>query len=87
MFAGDELCYSELVELLEGRALALAEHGVSPGDRVALFAPNSREFYEASFVAAALGAILVPLNLRLSGHELRAVLEDSRPVLLLLGSA
>jgi fatty-acyl-CoA synthase len=87
VFAGDGQSYSELVDDLEACALALAGHGVSPGDRVAIFAPNSVEFFEASFVVAALGAVLVPLNLRLSGHELRAVLEDARPRLLLLGSA
>jgi acyl-CoA synthetase (AMP-forming)/AMP-acid ligase II len=83
VYADSDLDYARLVLELRERATSLAELGVTPGARVALFAPNSREFLEASFVVAALGAILVPLNLRLSSRELRGVLEDAQPVLVL----
>ena len=83
VFAGREVGYAELVERLRRLAGSLSGEGVKAGDRVALFAPNGIEFYEASFALAALGAILVPLNLRLSSRELRVILEDSAAVLLL----
>jgi acyl-CoA synthetase (AMP-forming)/AMP-acid ligase II len=70
---GVRLSFSELA----GRAHALAADGVKPGDRVALLLMNSAEFIESFFAIARLGAVIVPLNWRLTPEELRFILQDS----------
>lgn len=61
----------------------LAAHGVSPGDRVAILAQNRVEFIPLFFGCLRLGAVLVPLNWRLSAPELSRVLAHAEPSLLL----
>lgn len=51
--------------------------GLKRNDRVAILHENSHEFLEAYFAAVHLGAILVPLNFRLSTKELSMILNDS----------
>ena len=78
--------YTYLALNTRARALAamLAEaYGVRQGDRVAVLASNSPEYLDAFFACALLGAILVPLNWRLTIHELRTILADCAPTLLL----
>lgn len=53
----------------------LRRHGVGPGDRVAVLALNRGETLALLFACAELGAILLPLNWRLSPAELRAQVE------------
>ena len=56
--------------------------GIEPGDRVALWAPNSAEWVITSFAVYAVGAVLVPLNTRYRGEEAGHVLRTSRARLL-----
>jgi acyl-CoA synthetase (AMP-forming)/AMP-acid ligase II len=55
----------------------LTSLGVERNDRVAVLHENCHVFLEAYFAAAHLGAILVPLNYRLSPRELAMILNDS----------
>lgn len=82
----DSCSYSELHSRVRRRAAFFAARGVEPGTRLAAFASSGPEFFELHFVAAALGAILVPLNLRLAAFELRQILIDARPRFLFAGS-
>jgi fatty-acyl-CoA synthase len=50
---------------------------------VAVLAFNTPEYLDAFFACALLGAILVPLNWRLTAHELNSILNDCTPALLL----
>lgn len=59
----------------------LAERGVKPGDRVAILAQNRYEFLPLFFACIRLGAMLVPLNWRLSSRELALVLAHATPAL------
>ncbi|MBL8802927.1 MAG: long-chain-fatty-acid--CoA ligase [Planctomycetes bacterium] len=59
--------------------------GVRAGERVALLDHNSTPFLEAYFAAAQLGAVLAPLNTRLSHKELAFIVEDCGAELLLAG--
>jgi len=86
--SGARLSYRTLN--LRARALAawLAErHGVRQGDRVAALAANSPEYLDAFFACALLGAILTPLNWRLTPPELAGILRDCEPVALLCDEA
>jgi fatty-acyl-CoA synthase len=73
------------------RALALAarlgELGAVRDSRIALLADNRAEVLVASFAAARLGALLVPLNPRLAGPELAAILELAECQVLLADGA
>ena len=56
---------------------ALRRLGVGHGDRVAYLGVNAVEVFETFFATWLLGAIAVPLNYRLSGPEIRYMLDDS----------
>jgi fatty-acyl-CoA synthase len=70
------------------RTAAFLHHalGVGRGDRVAVLAYNCVEFLDLVFACAKLGAILQPLNWRLSPAELRALLVDAEPSVLVFGT-
>lgn len=81
---GEHYTYRALNTRARALATTLAEqHGIHPGDRVAVLALNSPEYLDALFACALLGATLVPLNWRLTVHELGIILTDCEPALLL----
>lgn len=63
------LTFSELVSRVRCAAGAFAEAGVSPGDRVAIWAPNSAEWIIAAFGLLTAGGTLVPVNTRFKEAE------------------
>jgi fatty-acyl-CoA synthase len=71
------LTYAELAERTTRYAGALRRLGVGRGDRVAYLGVNAVEVFETFFATWLLGAIAVPLNYRLSGAEIRYMLDDS----------
>ena len=71
------LTYSEVAAHADALARDLRSRGIRPGDRVAALLPNSHYFLSAYFAAAAVGAVLCPLNHRLAEGELDFILRDS----------
>jgi acyl-CoA synthetase (AMP-forming)/AMP-acid ligase II len=63
------LTFSELVLRVRRAAGAFAEAGVSPEDRVAIWAPNSAEWIIAAFGLLTAGGTLVPVNTRFKEAE------------------
>jgi fatty-acyl-CoA synthase len=61
-------------------ANAVRERGVSKGDRVVMFAHNSRDFVAFYFALARLGAISVPVNFMLNSDELAFIVQHAQPV-------
>ncbi len=59
-------------------ARALAAAGVGPGDRVAIWAPNSARWVIAALATHLRGAALVPINTRYKGAEAADILARSR---------
>lgn len=53
------------------------EHGVDFGHRVALLLPNNFAFIVSYFAVQRLGAVVVPINVRLATPELEYIVEDS----------
>jgi O-succinylbenzoic acid--CoA ligase len=82
----DVLTFAALDASADAIAARLRAHGVAAGDRVALLAPNSGAFARAVFGVSRAGAVLVPLNVRLSAAELAWQIEDSEPALVLAAS-
>ena len=72
-----DLTYRELAGETDAFANALADLGVAPGDRVALYLPNSTAFVAAYFGAMKHGAIPFPINMRFEGSEVEYVLDDA----------
>jgi fatty-acyl-CoA synthase len=87
-FDGARRTYAELAERCARIAGALRErYGVKRGDRVAILAFNSGLSFELLLAASALGAAIVPLNLRLMPRELDAVVKIAQPRVLFVDRA
>lgn len=67
--AGRSLSYGELLELAGRAGGAWTAQGVQPGDRVAIGWPDSESFAIAVHGALLLGAVIVPVDLRLGEAE------------------
>src|SRR3954466_8370899 len=74
--------YADLDRRTNQLAAALGTMGIGKGDRVALLAPNCVEYFELQFACGRLGAIMLPLNWRLTVPELEYILGDATPKLL-----
>lgn len=66
---GETWSFSQLWGHCRAAASAMLARGVGEGDRVAIWAPNSREWVVAAVGAMTAGATIVPLNTRLKGLE------------------
>src|SRR6266851_5259173 len=71
--------YAALQRLADRAAHALRVQGVEPEQRVALLMADGPGWAATFFGALKLGAVAVPLNTRLGPADLRAVLADCRP--------
>jgi len=78
-FDGAELSYAQLWERVGTATRAL---GLRKGDRVAWLGYNHPDMLALLFGAARLGAILVPLNWRLTAAEHADILRDCKPSVL-----
>lgn len=63
---------------------ALRAAGIQPGDRVAFLSTNCHRLLEAYYGVLEAGAVLLPLNIRLSPDELAYILNDSGARILFL---
>lgn len=63
--------------------LLLERYGICRGDRIAILSQNEPEYVFLFFAVQKIGAILVPLNFRLTPRELGYVLSDADPQLFL----
>ncbi len=70
--------YRQFGERIHKLARYFVSEGLGKGDCVTILHNNSHEFLEVYFAAAQIGAILNPLNFRLSPRELAFILNDSR---------
>jgi acyl-CoA synthetase (AMP-forming)/AMP-acid ligase II len=84
-FDDESISFMELQERVTRLANALADHGIGPGDRVAIMQVNCPQAVEAYFASAQLDAIYVPLNFRAKTEELQQTLSIAEPSVLLLG--
>ena len=80
---GRRVTYAQLDRASAQVARRLAAEGIGAGDRVALMVPNVPEFAAAYYGILRAGAIVVPLDVDLTRHELRAALGDCGAALLI----
>ena len=78
----DRRTFAQLWEECRAAAAALLERGVTTGDRIAVWAPNRREWVIAAVAAQTCGAAIVPLNTRLKGREAGDILRRTHASML-----
>jgi len=71
------LTYTQLAEFVREGARGLVAAGVEPGDRVAIWAPNSLDFVVAALAITSAGGVMVPVNTRFKGAEAAYILSRS----------
>ena len=76
-FYGHALSWAELDRLADRCAALLAELGVRPGERVAVFMPNCPQLHVAFYGILRAGAVYVPVSPLSKGLELSYQLGDS----------
>ncbi|MBU6393056.1 MAG: FadD3 family acyl-CoA ligase [Sphingomonadales bacterium] len=74
--------FAELWSDARAAASAMLTSGISHGDRIAIWAPNTREWILAALGAQTVGATIVPLNTRFKGSEAADILRRARVKLL-----
>ena len=82
---GASLSFGELDERSNRIANALRALGLAVGDRVVFYVGNSLALVEAIAGAWKAGAVAVPVNPALTGHELAFIVRDCRPFALVYG--
>ncbi len=77
IFGAQRTSYQQLFAMAEKLACALGQRGVKKGQPVILLLHNCWEFVVCYYSIARLGAITVPIDVRLKGDELAAIIADS----------
>jgi long-chain acyl-CoA synthetase len=78
---------AELLDHVGCARAFLRQAGVQPGDRCTLLGPNSIRWAAIDLALMAEGAVVVPLYARQAAAELAAMMQDSRPRLLIASDA
>lgn len=80
----ERFTYKELLERTLKLSNALVALGLEKGDRVAYFGYNCHRLLEAYYGVVQAGFVLVPVNVRLTPWELRYVIRDCEPRVLIV---
>ena len=73
---GQSLTFSQYKGKVDSLACGLQKAGINKGDRIGALGKNSLEYFLLYGAAAALGAIMLPINWRLSADEVGYNLND-----------
>src|SRR3954468_3888148 len=71
------LTYAQFFERCDRWAAALQRLGVKQGDRVAYIAPNTHAQLESFYAVPQIGAVLVPINYRLTPDDFAYIIGHS----------
>jgi acyl-CoA synthetase (AMP-forming)/AMP-acid ligase II len=74
---GPRLSFEQLQDQATAIAKVLYADGVEPGDRVAIWSPNTYHWVLAALGTLCAGATLVPVNTRFTGHEALDIISRS----------
>ena len=66
-------------------AALIIQLGLEPGDRVAILDKNCAAYLELLFALDKAGIVAAPLNWRLTPHEVRLIIDDIKPKLIVTG--
>jgi fatty-acyl-CoA synthase len=71
------LSYAQFFDRCDRWSSALQQLGITPGDRVAYIAPNTRSQLESFYAVPQIGAVLVPINYRLTAEDFAYIINHS----------
>src|SRR5256885_15547445 len=71
------LTYDQFFKRCDRWSAILQQLGVRQGDRVAYIAPNTHAQLESFYAVPQIGAVLVPINYRLTGEEFAYIINHS----------
>src|SRR4030043_1073169 len=77
IFYGKKISYSNLKELIDRFATALADLGVKKGNTVALYLLNCPQYVIAYLASLKIGAKVTPISPVYTSHEIKHQLQDS----------
>lgn len=81
---GDQISYELLYQLSQATAEFLSQkYGIASGDRVAVLSKNCWQYVALFYGLQRLGAVMVPINIRLTAREVQHVIQDSEPKLMI----
>ncbi len=83
---GLRLSYAEFLERCDRWSAALSTLGIGQGDRVAYIAPNIHSHLEAYYAVPQIGAVLVPINFRLTAEDFAYIINHSGASMVCAGS-
>lgn len=83
IFKDNKVSFSQLRENVLSLAAGLKAQGISGGDKIALYLPNSLEYVYSYLACFCLGAVGVPLDIMLKEEELLSCLDHSETKLLI----
>ncbi|MEH6990010.1 class I adenylate-forming enzyme family protein [Cytobacillus firmus] len=75
--ASNRLTYGDMNRLCNRLARYLQNEGVRRGDRVAVMSRNTEHFFYAFFACMKIGAIPMPVNIRLTTKELSSIFQSA----------
>jgi len=87
MYEDTAITYAQLYYHATQFSRTLHDRGVKPRDRVLLLFENSPAYYIGYFGILQIGAVIAPLNNFLQEQELAHIIEDAKPVLIVVSSA
>ena len=79
--------YTALYERVKQLASAITQLGIQRGDRVATYAANTYQHLELYYAIPCIGAVLHPLNVRLSPTQLARIVREAEDKLIFVDSA
>lgn len=85
VFGDQRLTYAQIDRRVNQVAAGLQGMGVAKGDRVALFVKNCPEFIHLWWAILKLGAVMVPVNLRLTAGEASYILNHCEAGTVVIG--
>src|SRR6187401_235774 len=74
---GSRRTYAEFLDRCDRWSAALQKLGIGPGDRVAYIAPNTHAQLESFYAVPQIGAVVVPINYRLTADDFAYILKHS----------
>src|ERR1700710_868262 len=73
--SGRTLSYRGLLHHVRETAAGYRSLGLTTGDRVVIWAPNSTDWAVAALAVSYAGGVLVPANSRYTGHEVADIVD------------
>ncbi len=80
----EEITSQKLFQLIQSAAFSIDRSGITPGDRVALIAPNSAQYIAVDLAILLTGSISVPLYHRQTTDEKIDILKDAGTTLVIV---